>query len=174
MSFLNFKVEPDLSYQKVKFANKSPNPDPLYAHEGDSGFDLRAWITGEESTIRGEEGEYGIILKPLERRLIHTGIYFELPEQTEVQVRPRSGCALKQGLSVLNTPGTVDSFYRNEVGIIAINLSNTDIKIYNGDRIAQAVLCPVYVKELVTLQKIEEVDTNTERGLKKFGSSGIK
>lgn len=174
MSLFNFKIEPDLSYKKIKFVNKSPNPDPTYAHEGDSGFDLRAWITEEESTIRNENNEYGIVLKPLERRLIHTGIYFELPKQTEVQVRPRSGCALKQGLSVVNTPGTVDSFYRNEVGIIAINLSNADINIYNGDRIAQAVLCPVYVKELTILEKVDEISKDTERGLKRFGSSGMK
>lgn len=94
--------------KKVKFVNKSPNEDPKYAHDGDSGFDLRAWIceTDKESKLN-ENGEYTITLEPLERRLIHTGIYVELPENTEAQVRSRSGLSLKQGLIVANTPGTV-------------------------------------------------------------------
>lgn len=153
--------------KKVVFiVNKSPNPMPSYAHAGDSGMDLRAWITDEEG------GE--ITLKPLERKLIHTGVYVELPEYTEAQIRTRSGCALKQGLVVLNSPGTCDNFYRNEIGIIAINLSNEDIVIRNGDRIAQMVICPVFLKELVEIKEKDEVSTNTERGTDGFGSTGLK
>lgn len=165
----------DSDIKLVKFTNKSPNKDPEYAHEGDSGFDLRAWITKEDEGAKlNTDGEYFITLKSLERRLIHTGIYVELPENTEAQVRPRSGLALKQGISVVNTPGTVDYLYRNEIGVILINLSKKPVSITNGDRIAQMVIMPVYLKELVNLQKIENVDTNTDRGLNGFGSSGIK
>lgn len=156
----------------VQFVNKSPNKDPEYANDGDSGFDLRAWIS-ENDADGFYDNEYKIILKPLERRLIHTGIYVALPPFTEAQVRSRSGCTLKQGLVVGNSPGTVDNFYRNEVGIIAINLSNQDIIITNGDRIAQLVIMPVYLKELVNLEKVDKIYTNTKRGLKGFGSSGI-
>ena len=154
----------------VKFVNESPNTDPEYAKEGDSGFDLRAWITEEETE---SVDELYVTLKPLERRLIHTGLYFELPKDTEGQVRSRSGCSLKQGLIVLNSPGTIDSRFRGEVGIIAINLSNEDIKIKNGDRIAQMVICPVFCKECVNLIKQKSIDKNTERGSEKFGSTGI-
>jgi dUTP pyrophosphatase len=98
----------------LKIHNESPHPYPEYKHPGDSGFDLRAWIDNETKRI---------FLKPLERTLIRTGLYVQLPENTELQVRPRSGCALKYGLSVLNTPGTVDNNYRGEICIIAVNLS---------------------------------------------------
>lgn len=155
----------------VKFVNKSPNPDPVYAKEGDSGFDLRAWITREES--EGDDSDY-ITLKPLERRLIHTGIYVDLPKDTEGQVRPRSGCALKMGLSIVNSPGTVDNGYTSEVGIIAINLSNESIRIENGDKIAQMVICPVYCKESINLIKVDEIVKKTERNVSGFGSSGLK
>ena len=99
--------------QILKFANKSDNPNPEYAHSGDSGFDLRAYITesDENAKLDKKEGKYTITLKSLERKLIHTGLYFNIPENCEIQVRPRSGMALKHGLSVLNTPGTVDSNY---------------------------------------------------------------
>ncbi len=161
--------------KKVKFVNKSPNEDPKYAHDGDSGFDLRAWIceTDKESKLN-ENGQYTISLEPLERRLIHTGIYVELPENTEAQVRSRSGLSLKQGLIVTNAPGTVDYLYRNEVGVILINLSKETVTVTNGDRIAQMVICPVYLKELINLEKVEEVNTDTDRGLNGFGSSGVK
>lgn len=170
-----FKLDDDLTTVRVKFTNKSTNPDPTYAHEGDSGIDLRAWITKNDKDYFGaDENNLSITLQPLERRLIHTGIYVELPRHTEIQVRTRSGCALKQGLIVANSPGTVDNLYRNEIGVIAINLSEEPITITNGDRIAQMVIMPVYLKELVLLQKVDDVNTDTERGLNGFGSSGIK
>ena len=122
----------------------------------------------------GTEGKYTITLKSLERKLIHTGLCLNIPENCEIQVRPRSGMALKHGLSVLNTPGTVDSNYVNEVCIIAVNLSKKDIVITSGDRIAQAVLMPVYCKELVNMQQVEEVESNKSRNLDGFGSTGVK
>lgn len=161
-------------HKKLKFVNKSPNPNPQYAHDGDSGMDLRAWVRDEDANITDILGKKYISIQPFERRLIHTGIYVDLPENTEIQVRTRSGCALKQGLVVLNSPGTVDNFYRNEICVIAINLSNENIMICNGDRIAQMVLCPVYLKELVDLEEVDEINTNTERGTDGFGSTGIK
>ena len=162
--------------QILRFVNKSDNPNPEYAHSGDSGFDLRAWITetDEGAKFNKKEEKYTITLKSLERKLIHTGLYFDIPKNCEIQVRPRSGMALKQGLSVLNTPGTVDSNYVNEVCIIAVNLSKKDIVITSGDRIAQAVLMPVYCKELVNMQQVEEVESNESRNLDGFGSTGVK
>jgi dUTP pyrophosphatase len=112
-----------------------------------------------------------ISLSPLERVLIPTGLRFELPENLEIQVRPRSGLALKQGITVLNTPGTVDESYRGEVGVILINLSNKPVVIEPGDRIAQLVFADV---TKVSLVEIEEIDENTERGSKGFGDSGVK
>lgn len=163
--------------QNLKFVNKSNNPDPVYANDGDSGFDLRAWIDCEDGKgLCGdsEDNQLYISLAPLERRMIHTGLYFELPKHTELQVRPRSGTSLKQGLIVLNTPGTVDEKYRGEVCVIVINLSNEFIKIHNGDRIAQAVLKPVYNFYLTSLEKVSEINENTGRGKNGFGSSGTK
>lgn len=132
---------------------------PSYTDSGCSGMDVRANIKER------------ISLNPLERVLIPTGLRFELPENLEIQVRPRSGLALKQGLTVLNTPGTVDESYRGEVGVILINLSNEPRVIEPGDRIAQLVFADV---TKVSLVKIEEIDENTERGNKGFGDSGIK
>lgn len=165
-----------LDIQKLDFVNKSDNPNPEYAYNGDSGFDLRAWITesDEGAKLDKKEGKYTITLKSLERKLIHTGLYFDIPENCEIQVRPRSGLALKQGLSVINTPGTVDEGYTNEVGVILVNLSNKSITITSGDRIAQAVLMPVYNKELVSLQQVEEINKDKDRNLDGFGSSGVK
>lgn len=153
----------------ILFANKSDNPDPEYQHIGDSGFDLRAYITADEG---GEERK--ITLQPLERKMIHTGLYFELARGTEMQVRPRSGCAIKYGLTVINTPGTVDSQYRGEICVLLVNLSLQDQVIENGDRIAQAAICPVYTQDHCSLMKIDEVSTDTERGSNGFNSTGIK
>ena len=153
----------------IVFANKSDNPNPEYQRAGDSGFDLRAFITEEEG---GEERK--ITIQPLQRKLIHTGLYFELARGTDMQVRPRSGCAIKNGLTVINTPGTVDSQYRGEVCVLLINLSLQDQTIENGDRIAQAVICPVFAKEDCTLTKVDEVSVDTERGTGGFNSTGIK
>ena len=143
----------------TKFINNSNNPDPTYAKEGDSGFDLRAFI------------DEPVTLKPLERKLIPTGLKFELSPNTELQVRPRSGMALKHGISVLNTPGTVDEGYRGDVGIIAVNLSNEDYTIEPGERIAQAVIMNVIGHRVSNLQKVETL-TETERGDTGYGSSG--
>jgi dUTP pyrophosphatase len=147
----------------LKFVNKSPNPDPVFKCDGDSGFDLRAWV---------EDGDE-IVLHPLERKLIHTGLYFEIPQYTEIQVRPRSGLALKNGISLVNTPGTVDESYTGEVSAILINLSNEDFVIHTGDRIAQAVLMPVFNKALVEFKKIDEITSDTERGAGGFGHTGV-
>jgi dUTP pyrophosphatase len=148
-----------LNKKTTKFINNSNNPDPTYAKEGDSGFDLRAFI------------DEPVTLKPLERKLIPTGLKFELSPNTELQVRPRSGMALKHGISVLNTPGTVDEGYRGDVGIIAVNLSNEDYTIEPGERIAQAVIMNVIGHRVSNLQKVETL-TETERGDTGYGSSG--
>jgi dUTP pyrophosphatase len=144
---------------RTKFTNNSNNPDPEYAKIGDSGFDLRAFISEP------------ITLKPLERKLIPTGLRFELTPNTELQVRPRSGMALKYGISVLNTPGTVDEGYRGDVGIIAVNLSNDDYTIQPGERIAQGVIVNVIGQGISDLSKVNNL-SETERGEGGFGSSG--
>lgn len=128
---------------------------PFYAHEGDVGMDL---FSIEQVTI-----------KPMERKLIHTGIKIQLPKNTEAQIRPRSGLALKNGITVLNTPGTIDEGYRGEIGIILINFSNEEFKVEKGMKIAQMVIKPT-----LTL-KVEEVTelTGTTRGEGGFGSTGI-
>jgi dUTP pyrophosphatase len=158
----------------LKFQNDSPNPDPVYACEGDSGFDLRAWIKPDDELVQFDGDEPYILLMPHERQLIHTGIKCELPHHVEIQVRPRSGNALKLGLSVANTPGTVDELYRAEIGVIALNTSNESIIIKNGDRIAQAVLCPVLNSYYVNFEKVDAIDTNTERGEGGYGHTGTK
>jgi dUTP pyrophosphatase len=144
---------------RTKFTNNSNNPDPEYAKIGDSGFDLRAFISEP------------ITLKPLERKLIPTGLRFELSQNTELQVRPRSGMALKYGISVLNTPGTVDEGYRGDVGIIAVNLSNEVYTIQPGERIAQGVIVNVIGQGISDLSKVNNL-SETERGEGGFGSSG--
>ncbi len=144
---------------ETKFTNSSDNSDPEYSKVGDSGFDLRAYL--KES----------VTLKPLERKLIPTGLKFELPPNTELQVRPRSGMALKHGISVLNTPGTVDEGYRGDVGVIAVNLSNEDYTIEPGERIAQGVIMNVIGQNISTLTKTNSL-TDTERSDAGFGSTG--
>ena len=140
----------------VKIVNKSQHPIPAYATAGSSGVDIRANI--EES----------IQIQPLERVLVPTGLFFEMPEHIEAQVRPRSGLAIKQGLTCLNTPGTIDADYRGEVKVILINLSNEIQTIQNGDRIAQVVF------QLIEKVEFVEVDTlnETERGAGGFGHTG--
>ena len=150
----NFKMSIE-----TKFTNSSDNSDPEYSKVGDSGFDLRAYL--KES----------VTLKPLERKLIPTGLKFELPPNTELQVRPRSGMALKHGISVLNTPGTVDEGYRGDVGVIVVNLSNEDYTIEPGERIAQGVIMNVIGQNISTLTKTNSL-TDTERGEGGFGSTG--
>ena len=141
----------------LKIVNKSKNPLPSYAHIGDSGMDIKANIDAE------------IKLHPLERRLIPTGIYVDIPEGYEIQVRPRSGMALTRGLTVLNTPGTIDSGYKNEIGVILINLSSEVQTILPGEKIAQLVFIEV-VK--ANIEEIQEINKETDRGLNGYGSTG--
>lgn len=128
---------------------------PFQAHEGDAGMDL---FSIEE-----------VVIKPMERTLIHTGIKIQLPKNTEAQIRPRSGLALKNGITVLNTPGTIDEGYRGEIGIILINLSDTEFKVEVGMKIAQMVIKPT-----LTLDVEEVIElTETTRGEGGFGSTGV-
>mgnify|MGYP003624517436 CR=1 FL=1 len=145
----------------VKFVNNSNNEDPKHTHIDDSGMDLRANL------------KQVMVVGPGERVLVPTGIHFELPESMEIQVRPRSGLAIKHGITVLNTPGTVDRGYNGEIKIILINLSKTNFTINHGDRVAQAVISPVIAGRWSKLIKIESLES-TERGDGAFGSSGIK
>jgi dUTP pyrophosphatase len=151
----------EYSKLSVKYINKSTNDDPKFAYEGDSGFDLRADISEP------------IVLNPLKRVLVPTGLYFELEKGTEIQVRPRSGLAIKNGITVLNSPGTVDSHYRGEVKIPLINLGEEPFTIQKGDRIAQAVIMPVFGEGRVILTKTDGINETT-RGDGGFNSSGIK
>ena len=153
-----------LEQQTLKFVNKSPNEDPFFKCKNDSGFDLRAWVQDDDC----------IVLSPMKRTLVHTGLYFSLPENTEIQVRSRSGLSLKDGIIVLNTPGTVDQSYTGEVCVILINLSEQDFVIHTGDRIAQAVLMPVYNQPLVDLVPVDKISDDTERGTGGFGHTGVK
>ena len=145
----------------VRIINKSKHGLPCYQHEGDSGMDIRADL------------DEPVTLMPLERKLIHTGIYVALPPNIEIQVRPRSGLALKHGITVLNTPGTVDSDYRNEIGVILVNLSNEPYTVEDGERIAQLVFAKVLkVGELIQVEEFTEQDLDNDRGLNGYGSSG--
>ena len=141
---------------KVNIINRSPYPLPEYQTENSAGLDLRAVL---DETLE---------LKPLERSLIKTGLFMALEPGTEAQVRPRSGLSLKKGLSVLNSPGTIDADYRGEVGVILVNLSNENVLIEPGERIAQLVLARY---ENITWNEVEELD-ETQRGSGGFGSTG--
>lgn len=142
----------------VKIVNKSKHQIPEYATESSAGMDLRANI--EES----------IILKPLERALVPTSIFIELPIGYEAQVRPRSGLAAKNGITVLNTPGTIDADYRGEIKVILVNLSNQDFEIKDGERIAQMIIAK---HERVDWQEVETL-SETQRGEGGFGHTGRK
>jgi dUTP pyrophosphatase len=142
----------------IKIINRSNNPLPHYATEGSSGMDLRASINED------------IILKPLQRMLVPTGLFMEIPLGYEGQVRPRSGLAVNKGITCLNTPGTIDSDYRGEIKVLLINLSSDEQLIETGDRIAQIVFVKVE-QALVTL--VEELN-HTERAAGGFGHTGIK
>jgi len=141
----------------LRYSYKSVNKEPEYAYPTDSGFDLRA---NEKVT-----------LGPLERYLVPTGLFLDIPEGYEVQVRPKSGLAIKKGLSVVNTPGTVDQGYTGEIKVILINLSNETHTIEVGDKIAQAVLTPAMSGKYVNLQRVLNVD-DKDRGDNGFGSTG--
>ncbi|MBO5707213.1 MAG: dUTP diphosphatase [Bacteroidaceae bacterium] len=142
----------------VKIINKSHHPLPAYSTACSAGMDLRANL--EES----------IVLQPLQRVLIPTGLFMALPEGYEAQVRPRSGLALKHGITVLNTPGTIDADYRGEIGVILVNLSQDDFVVNDGERIAQLVVARYEQAELVAVEALDE----TVRGEGGFGHSGVK
>lgn len=147
---------------KINLKNESSNPDPEYATSGSSGFDLRANLENTET----------IVIPVGKRVIVPTGLFFELPEGFEIQVRPRSGLAAKNGVTVLNTPGTVDADYRGEIKVILINLGDEPFEINHGDRIAQAVIASVIGKNVVKLNKVKEINENTDRGSGGFGSTG--
>lgn len=141
----------------INIVNLSNNPLPKYETAGSAGMDLSAMLAEP------------VIIKPLQRVLIPTGIYIELPDGYEAQIRPRSGLAIKKGISVLNSPGTIDSDYRGEIKVILINLSNETIVINTGERIAQMVVAKY---EKVQLHEVDELDS-TDRGTGGFGHTGI-
>lgn len=143
---------------RIKIVNKSNHPLPHYGTEAAAGVDLRANI------------ETPITLKPLERTLVKTGLFIELPVGYEAQVRPRSGLAYKNGITVLNSPGTIDADYRGEVGVILVNLSNESFVIENGERIAQLVIAKHEQAEWELVEELAE----TDRGAGGFGSTGKK
>jgi dUTP pyrophosphatase len=153
---------PDFYKIKFGFANKSNNQDPEYATAGSSGFDLRASLDAPVSLLVGKT------------TIVPTGLYFEIPDNFEIQIRPRSGLAAKNGVTVLNTPGTIDADYRGEIKVILINHGKEDFVINNGDRIAQAVIASVIAKNVVKLIKLDNVSDKTERGSGGFGSTGTK
>ena len=142
---------------QVKIINNSSNTLPVYATNGSSGLDLRAFLSDS------------IVLKPFERCAIPTGLFISIPQNYEAQVRPRSGLAINYGITVLNTPGTIDSDYRGEIKVILINLSNKDFTISNGDKIAQIVFSKY---EKIEWQQVEVLD-ETNRNSGGFGHTGI-
>ena len=143
---------------KVNVVNKGHQPLPQYATPQSAGMDLRANL------------DEPVTLQPLERRLIPTGLHIALPAGYEAQVRPRSGLALKKGITVLNTPGTIDADYRGEVGVALINLSQQDFTVNDGERIAQMVIARHEQGELIEVEVLDE----TERGEGGYGHTGVK
>ena len=144
--------------KKIKIVNKGQQPLPTYATAQSAGMDLRANIDAP------------ITLRPMERQLIPTGLHIALPEGFEAQVRPRSGLALKHGITVLNTPGTIDADYRGELKVLLVNFSNTDFVINAGERVAQMVIARY---EKVDFEQVIELD-DTERGAGGYGHTGVK
>lgn len=142
---------------KINAVNNSKNDLPHYATTGSAGMDVRANLS---ETVE---------LAPLERRLIPTGLFVEIPQGYEIQVRPRSGLALKNGITCLNSPGTIDSDYRGEINVLLVNLSNVPFLINNNDRIAQLVVAKVEKAELILVQQLNE----TERNAGGFGHTGV-
>jgi dUTP pyrophosphatase len=140
----------------VKIVNESNNPLPAYSTEMSAGMDLRAYLSEP------------VVLKPLERKLIPTGLYIELPKGCEAQIRPRSGLAIKKGITVLNTPGTIDADYRGEIRVILVNLSNEDFVVESGERICQMVIASHETVEW----NLVEVLNETQRGAGGFGHTG--
>ncbi|SDH11283.1 dUTP pyrophosphatase [Prevotella communis] len=143
---------------KVNIINKGHQPLPQYATEQSAGMDLRANL------------DEPVTLKPLERKLIPTGLHIALPAGFEAQVRPRSGLALKKGITVLNTPGTIDADYRGEIGVVLINLSQEDFIVNDGERIAQMVIARHEKADFIEVEILDE----TERGEGGYGHTGVK
>lgn len=143
---------------EIKVINKSHHPLPEYATSQSAGMDLRANL------------DEPITLRPMERRLIPTGLYIALPVGYEAQVRPRSGLALKKGITVLNSPGTIDADYRGEVGVLLINLSQEDFVVNDGERIAQMVIARHEQGKFIAVDVLDE----TERGAGGYGHTGVK
>lgn len=143
---------------KLNIVNKSNNAMPAYETVNSAGMDLRAYLP---------DGE--LVIKPMQRALVPTGLFMEIPVGYEGQVRPRSGLAIKSGITVLNSPGTIDADYRGEVKVILINLSDVDFVIKSGDRIAQLVVAKCEQMEVVEIETLSE----TERGAGGFGHTGI-
>ncbi len=143
---------------KVNIINKGHQPLPQYATSQSAGMDLRANL------------DEPVILKPLERKLIPTGLHIALPVGFEAQVRPRSGLALKKGITVLNTPGTIDADYRGEIGVVLINLSQEEFVVNDGERIAQMVIARHENAEFIEVEVLDE----TERGEGGYGHTGVK
>lgn len=141
---------------KIKIINKSNNPLPAYETSTSAGLDLRAFLDSD------------VILQPFERKLIPTGLYIELPVGYEAQIRPRSGLAIKNGITVLNSPGTIDSDYRGEIKVILINMSQTEFVVKSGERICQMVIAKYENAELIEVDEISQ----TERGAGGFGHTG--
>ncbi|MGX8695721.1 MAG: dUTP diphosphatase [Prevotella sp.] len=142
---------------KIKIVNRGHQPLPAYATAQSAGMDLRANISEP------------VVMHPMERRLIPTGLYIALPPGYEAQVRPRSGLALKKGITVLNAPGTVDADYRGEVGVLLINLSAEEFIVNDGERIAQMVIARHEQAEFIEVEELDE----TERGAGGYGHTGI-
>jgi dUTP pyrophosphatase len=143
---------------KIRIVNHSKHPLPVYETVASAGMDLRANLDEE------------VLLKPLERSLVPTGLFIEIPLGYEAQIRPRSGLAAKKGITLLNTPGTIDADYRGEIKVILVNLSNEDFVIRNGERIAQMIIAAHEQAEWVEVQELEE----TARGAGGFGHTGEK
>ncbi len=143
---------------KIKIINKSKNTMPAYATELSAGVDLRASL------------EEPVTLNPMQRKLVPTGLFIELPAGYEAQIRPRSGLALKKGITVLNTPGTIDADYRGEICVILINLGEEPFVIENGERICQMVIAKHEVAEFIEVEELSD----TERGAGGFGHTGKK
>jgi dUTP pyrophosphatase len=141
----------------IRIVNQSDHPLPAYESAASAGMDLRAQLDSP------------IVLEPLERGIVKTGLFIELPVGVEAQVRPRSGLAIKKGVTVLNAPGTIDADYRGEIGVILINLSNEAFTINHGDRIAQLVIAK---HETITWKPAEKL-SDSDRGTAGFGSTGI-
>jgi dUTP pyrophosphatase len=158
MSMLEQQIKDYKPKVGISFVNKSDNPDPFYNYGSDSGFDL---LSNSEVTIPSKS-----------RTVVPTGLYFDIPYGYEIQVRSKSGLALNKGISVLNSPGTVDSGYNGEIRVILMNNSTMDITIHKGMKVAQAVLAPVLNGDSVNLNKVNEINEK-DRNANGFGSTGV-